>query len=106
VVDEQPAEDRSGGDAEGGDPAPDADRLRRSVSSKTCTRIERVPGIRNAPPTPISPRQAMSAVAVSANAAATEAPPKRARPSSRPFLRPNRSDSDPAVSSRPAKTSE
>jgi hypothetical protein len=76
----------------------------RSSSSKTVVRIDRVPGIRKAPPMPIRPRAAMSWPGVWQTVARMLAPPNTTSPVTRPSRRPCRSDRLPAVSRRPANT--
>ena len=67
--------------------------------------IDRVAGMMNAPPTPISARVAMSCSADVAIADAIEPTPKMTIPSWRAPRRPKRSPRLPAVSRRPANTS-
>lgn len=62
--------------------------LRRSSSSKTVIRIDRVLGIRMDPPTPISARAAMSCQGSVTSSAISEAPPNNTRPMIRKRLRP------------------
>ncbi len=81
-----------------------AKALRRSESSKTVIRIDRVLGIRKDPPTPMSARAPISCHGSWASIATTEAPPNTSSPMTRKRRRPYRSDRLPAVSSRPAKT--
>jgi hypothetical protein len=59
----------------------------------------------NAPPTPISAREAISIPGDVATAERAEAAPKISRPSESARRRPKRSPRAPAVSSRPANTS-
>ncbi len=70
----------------------------------TLVMIERVAGMMNAAPMPMSERVKISVVAESAIADMSEPSPKTARPIARKRYRPNRSPRLPAVSSRPAKT--
>lgn len=76
----------------------------RSSAEKTWTRIDRVPGMKNDPPTPISPRAAMTCHGSCAKAPSPEAMPKTTRPTTSIFLRPKRSEKLPAVSRTPAST--
>ena len=80
-------------------------RARSAGTVKTLVTIDRVAGMINAPPMPITQRVAMSWPALPAVADSTEPMPKISRPMLSAPLRPKRSPSDPAVSSRPAKTS-
>ncbi len=64
-----------------------------------------VPGMMNAPPMPMSEREAMSWLGELAIAESNEPSPNTARPTCRAPRRPNRSPRLPAVSSRPANTS-
>ena len=68
-------------------------------------RIERVDGMMNAAPRPITPRPAINMVDDVATVASSEPAPKTPRPASSALLRPNRSPSVPAVRRRPAKIS-
>ena len=77
----------------------------RSSRGKMSMITERVAGMIIAPPMPMSARSAMSWSAFCANAAATLATPKSARPDCRARLRPNRSPSVPIVSRTPANES-
>ena len=77
----------------------------RSLAGKTAVMIDSVEGMMNAPPMPIRARVAISISGEVASADSPEPRPKMARPIVRPRLRPKRSPSAPAVSSRPAKTS-
>ena len=72
---------------------------------KTLVRIDSVDGMMNAPPTPISARVAISISAEPASAERASRGRRRAARGSSARLRPKRSPSAPAVSSRPAKTS-
>ena len=76
----------------------------RSRPVKTLVRIDSVVGKMKAPPIPISPRQTISIVADRAWDASAEQAPNTTSPKVSAPLRPSRSPSDPAVSSRPAKT--
>ena len=67
-------------------------------------RIDSVVGKMKAPPMPIRPRQAMSIPGDVARDASAENNANSARPAVSAPLRPSRSPSDPAVSSRPANT--
>jgi hypothetical protein len=76
----------------------------RSPAGKTLVMIDSVVGMISAPPMPISALVTMSMLADSANADASEAPPKMARPAASAPRRLKRSPSAPIVSRRPAKT--
>ncbi len=77
-------------------------RSRRSV--KTLVMIDSVAGMISAAPMPMIARVAMRWLASVANAEAIDAVPMIVRPMARAPRRPNRSPSEPIVSSRPAKT--
>ena len=77
----------------------------RSSGGKTAVMIDSVDGMMNAPPTPMRARVAISASGEVTTAERPEPRPKTARPNASARLRPKRSPSAPAVSSRPAKTS-
>ena len=76
----------------------------RSSAGKTLVMIDSVVGMISAPPIPISALVAMSMLADSAKADASEAPPKMTRPATSAPRRLKRSPRAPIVSSRPAKT--
>ncbi len=76
----------------------------RSCAGKMFPSTDRVEGIVHAPPTPMTPRATASAVAVVANAAATDAAPKITSPNINRPLRPRRSPTTASGSSRPAST--
>src|SRR6266516_6589830 len=75
----------------------------RSRLGNTFVRTERVDGMMNAAPRPITPRPAINIVDEVAIVATSEPAPKTPRPASSAFLRPKRSPSVPAVRRRPAK---
>jgi hypothetical protein len=77
----------------------------RSPAGNVAVRMDRVDGMMKAPPTPISARAAISDSADPAIADQAEPAPKISRPMFSARLRPKRSPSAPAVSSRPANTS-
>ena len=77
----------------------------RSSAGKTFVRIDRVVGMISAPPIPIRALVAISMFADSANAEASEAPPKITRPEMSAPRRLKRSPRAPMVRSSPAKTS-
>jgi hypothetical protein len=77
----------------------------RSSAGKTLVRIERVVGMISAPPIPISARVAISMLADSANADASEALPKISSPATSAPRRLKRSPRAPMVRRSPAKTS-
>ena len=77
----------------------------RSSRGKTLEMTERVAGMINAPPRPITARTAISSPVVSTSRTARLAPPNSTRPVCRASLRPKRSPSVPMVSRTPAKTS-
>ncbi len=93
-------------------PTPSADTpahtpiaLERSAGSvKTLEMMLRVAGMISAPPIPMNARVAISTPADPDSALASDPVPKITRPAVSALYRPNRSPSDPAVSSRPAKT--
>ena len=76
----------------------------RSSAGKTLVMIDSVVGMISAPPMPISALVAMSMLADSAKADASDALPKMARPATSAPRRLKRSPSAPIVSRRPAKT--
>ena len=76
----------------------------RSSAGKTLVMIDSVVGMISAPPTPMSALVAMSMLADSAKADASDALPKMARPATSAPRRLKRSPSAPIVSRRPAKT--
>ena len=80
--------------------------LARSPAGKTFTRIDKVDGMMNAAPTPISARHPISCPIVVACDAAAAPMKKVTSPNCSAPLRPNRSPSAPAENSSPAKTSE
>ena len=73
-------------------------------SVKTLVRIDSVAGMISAAPMPMIARVAMRWLASVANAEAIDAEPMIVRPMARAPRRPNRSPSEPIVSSRPANT--
>ena len=73
-------------------------------SPKQLTMIDRVVGMMSAPPRPMTPRPAMSIVAVPARALRIDPAMKVASPAASAWRRPNRSPRLPAVSSSPANT--
>ena len=77
-------------------------RSRRSVN--TLVMIESVAGMISAAPMPMIARVAMRWLALVAKAEAIDAEPMIVRPMARAPRRPNRSPSEPIVSSRPANT--
>jgi hypothetical protein len=77
----------------------------RSPAGNTFVRIESVAGIISAPPTPMSPRVAMSASALDATAERAEPAPNTSRPVASARRRPKRSPRLPIARSRPANTS-
>jgi hypothetical protein len=78
----------------------------RSRGGNTFTRIDRVDGMMNAAPTPITARQAMICVVSVACDASRLATKNVTSPNCSAPFRPNRSPSAPLVKSNPAKTSE
>ena len=76
----------------------------RSWNGKLFMMIDRVAGMMNAAPTPITARAAISCVGSSAKLATSAAPPNTTRPNCSAPLRPKRSPRAPAGSSMPAKT--
>ena len=85
-------------------PAHTAMALGRSWNGKQLTTIDRVAGITNAAPTPMSERATMSTSGLLARVATNDAEPNTTRPPSRAPLRPHRSPMAPASSSEPANT--
>lgn len=79
--------------------------LARSAGGNTVARIDRLPGITSAAPTPITPRARISCQVAVANAPAVAAAMKTASPHWSVPLRPKRSPMAPAGSRRPAKHS-
>jgi hypothetical protein len=79
--------------------------LGRSAASKTSAMIESVGGIAQEAPRPMKARSRISWSAVATRGVRTEPRPKMARPTISSSLRPNRSDSAPVTSSKPANTS-
>ena len=79
--------------------------LPRSLPVKVLAMMERVAGMINAAPTPISARTAITWSAESATSAPRLASPKIDTPDWSASLRPSRSPSVPNTSSSPAKTS-
>ena len=79
-------------------------RPRSPGSVNVLVRIDSVVGKMNAPPTPISPRATMSPPGDVACDAISEQIPNHTRPKLNAPFRPKRSPSEPAVSSRHAKT--
>jgi hypothetical protein len=77
----------------------------RSAAGNTAMMIDRVEGMMNAPPMPMTARAPISISGETASAERPEPRPKTASPMERARLRPKRSPSAPAVSSRPANTS-
>ena len=77
----------------------------RSRFGNTFVRTERVDGMMNAAPKPMTPRPAINIVDEVATVARSEPAPKTPRPASSARLRPKRSPSVPAVRRRPAKIS-
>ena len=77
----------------------------RSPAGKTFVMIDRVVGMISAPPIPIRALVAISMLADSAKADASDAVPKIASPATSAPRRLKRSPSAPMVSRRPAKTS-
>ena len=80
--------------------------LVRCASGKVPVIVDRVAGITNAAPSPITARRTTSSVGPDAVIASAEPTPKTASPSINASRRPYRSPSAPAVSSREANTSE
>ena len=80
--------------------------LPRSCGGKITVMIDSEIGITEAPPIPISARNAISSPGLVAKALNADAAPNSTRPISRIFLRPNRSPSTPQVTSSAAKASE
>lgn len=80
--------------------------LGRSASGNTLVKIDRVVGNTKAAPRPSSPRAAMSTMGEGTYAYSAEARPKITKPTVSAPLRPKRSPRLPAVSSKPANTSE
>jgi hypothetical protein len=78
--------------------------LARSRPLNVFVRIDSVVGKMNAPPMPIRPRATISIVGESTPDANAENAPNRTSPTVSARLRPKRSPSEPAVSSRPANT--
>ena len=76
----------------------------RSSAGKTLVMIDSVVGMISAPPMPMSDLVAMSMLADSAKAEASDAPPKMTNPATSAPRRLKRSPSAPIVSRRPAKT--
>ncbi len=76
----------------------------RSLPWNVFVRIDSVLGKMNAPPMPIKPRATISMCADVERDASAENVPNRTRPAVKMPLRPNRSPSEPAVSSRQANT--
>ena len=70
----------------------------------TVARIERVPGMIMAAPTPIATRAAISGPGVVARAPSPEAAPNKTRPTLSRRLRPNRSLTAPIVMTSPENT--
>jgi hypothetical protein len=76
----------------------------RSSGGNTLARIDSVDGMTNAAPRPMSARAAMSWVGLVDTVDARDAMATTVRPNCSAPLRPNRSPSAPAGSSRPANT--
>ena len=79
--------------------------LPRSDAGNVAVRIDSVEGMMKAPPTPISARIAINSSGEPATAEPSEPVPNTSSPNDSARLRPNRSPSEPAVSSTPANTS-
>ena len=77
----------------------------RSRAGNTAAMIDNVAGMTNAPPRPITAREAMSISELLDSAAIVEPPAKTARPPIRASRRPNRSPSEPATISSAPNTS-
>jgi hypothetical protein len=73
-------------------------------SWNTLFRIERVPGMMKAAPTPVTARHTSSCHVAVATLAASDATKNKIRPPCKANLRPNRSASAPAGSRRAANT--
>ena len=88
-------------------PSPDQAPMTRprSPGANDASRIARLPGVSSAPPTPCSPRAAISSPMLGAIAQISDATANHATPMTKIFLRPKRSDSAPASRMRPARVS-
>lgn len=80
-------------------------KARSLASVKTLRRIDRVEGMMAAPPTPRRARAAMTCQPSVAKTAMSEATEKMPKPAMSSRLRPQRSPSAPAVTSRPDSAS-